>query len=66
MVAFNITNEDVDDLFQNLLLEIMDGYHREGGITLLRDCPNELANSAIEVDWASAALRYPDWIKVDR
>lgn len=66
MAAFGVNNEDVDSLFDKLRLEIMDGYHREGGVIILRDCPEELATSNIEVDWASAALRYPDWIKVDR
>jgi hypothetical protein len=66
MSAFGVTNEDVEALHENLTLEIMDGYHREGAISLLRDGPEQLANSNIDVDWASAAFRYPDWIKVDR
>lgn len=49
-----------------LRVEIIDGYHRFGALMMLINNPYELVEKSMDVDWAAAALRYPEWVKLDR
>jgi hypothetical protein len=57
--------EAIEDL-RNLVVELIDGYHRFGALQLLRDHPELLLNPDLNIDWKLLAGLYPSWIKLDR
>lgn len=58
--------EDKMNELSLLRVEIIDGYHRFGALMMLINNPYELVEKSMDVDWAAAALRYPEWVKLDR
>lgn len=65
LVTFNVTAEQLNGVV-HLVVEIVDGYHRYGALMLLLNSPYELVERNMDVDWEAVALRYPDWVKLDR
>lgn len=65
MELCKVTEEDLMAAKDCQLL-IIDGYHRYGSLTMIRDDPKRMLEKDIGIDWQHMAAKYPTWIKIDR